>query len=86
MTKWQPIEWAPIFEDRPIRQLIVVEGQKHHSGASWFRRYVADAYISRNDPFGYRREDLDRAQRDGDMDYIEKITFWMPFILPEQPK
>jgi hypothetical protein len=70
------------FDNRPMRQFIVVDGWKEHSGVLWHRRYADLAYIRRDDQpdsmLGYRREDMERIMRDGDMDGIEAVVGWRP--------
>lgn len=86
---WQPIEDQPEWDHRPIRQIIRAEGFKEHSGSCWHRVWVDVAYIERDAPLGYRASDLERIRKDGDMDFIERITHWKPAIfgrLPNAPE
>lgn len=75
------------FDQRPGRQFILVEGFKAHSGVLWNRVWADVAYIRREDRpdsfLGYRREDMDRIRRDGDMDGVEKILGWLPASFPD---
>ena len=76
----RPIEELPDWDHRPIRQFIRVEGAKEHSGESWHRVWFDVAYIERDAPFGYRQSDMERARKDGGMDYIERVTHWAPAV------
>lgn len=89
MNPWQPISTLPEFDKQPGRQFILVEGFKQHSGALWARKWADVAFIRRSDQpdsiLGYRREDMDRIRRDGDMDCIERVTHWAPAKFPIFP-
>lgn len=84
MTAWRTDELP--FEKRPSRQFILVEGWKEHSGQLWNRLYADVAFIRRDDQpdslLGYRREDIERILRDGDMDGIQKVLGWLPASFP----
>ncbi len=86
---WQKIEDQPEYERRPHRQFIIVEGWKAHSGVTWARAAWGIASIRREDDpecmMGYYRVDVERIRRDGDMDGVNCIRFWMPAILVPFP-
>lgn len=82
---WLPMSALPDWDSRPPRHLIVLEGVKEHSGMSWRRPYAGEARISKNEPWGYRHEDIARLKRDGDMDYVERVLCWMPLRMPDIP-
>jgi hypothetical protein len=74
------------FDRRPSRQFILVEGFKEHSGGLWRRLWADVAFIRRDDQpdslLEYRREDIERIMRDGDMDCAEAIVGWLPAVFP----
>lgn len=83
---WLPMSALPDWDSRPPCHLIVLEGVKEHSGMSWRRPYAGEARISKNEPWGYRHEDIARLKRDGDMDYVERVLCWMPLRMPDIPE
>lgn len=84
---WKPISERPEFGKQPIRQFVLLEGSRFHSGAYWARRYWGEAYImlpgQDAEWLQYRRADIERLARDGDMDPESvEVTYWMPAICP----
>lgn len=78
-------EWD--WDHRPGRMLILVEGWKSHSGAMWNRVWCDIAQIDPAGPHGFRREDIERIRRDGDMDGTERVLAWMSLRdLPPFPR
>lgn len=81
-ANWKPTSELPPWDQRPGRHFIRVEGWKQHSGSCWHRLHFDVAWIRRDDlpdsVLGYRREDMDRIMRDGDMDGIDAVTHWAP--------
>jgi len=74
----------PPFDLWPIYQFVLLEGFQEHSGHTWHRQWAGTATIS-NGPgnrFGYRGEDIDRIQRDGDMICVTKVLGWVPATWP----
>lgn len=84
---WKPVAELPDWDHRPTRQFVHVEGWRAHSGVTWRRQYAGDALIDKDGPQGYRREDIERLMRDGDMDDGE-VTFWAPYAVtwPADPR
>lgn len=86
---WLTSAELPPFDERPGRHFVRVEGWKEHSGTLWPRVWFDVAFIRREDQpdgvRGYRRSDMDRIMRDGDMDVIEAVTHWAPasFAFPD---
>ena len=74
---WKPISEYPEPSFRPGRQFVMLEGTKEHSGLPWKRQYIGDARVG-DGPQGYRKADIDRLLKDGDMDCGE-VKFWAPF-------
>lgn len=74
----------PPFMSRPIYQFVLLEGYEEHSGRTWHRLFAGTATISAEpgNRWGYRREDIDRIQRDGGMDVVERIKGWVPASFP----
>lgn len=74
------------FEHRPSRQFVLIEGFRSHSGQLWQRMWADVAFIRRDDQpdsmFGYRREDMERMMRDGDIECIERVVGWLPASFP----
>jgi hypothetical protein len=85
MKQWLPMSERPDFMHQPGRQFIFAVGWKQHSGGVWDRRGWGLAWIRPADPFGYRREDIERLMVEQDMDGIEDVTHWMPAVLPPVP-
>ena len=82
--KWKPVAELPDWDQRRPRQLIFVEGSCSHSGVNWRRQHVTEAWTDKEGPQGYRREDIERAERDGDMDPgTGLVTHWMPWAFLE---
>jgi hypothetical protein len=79
---WLTSAELPPFDKRPARHFIRVEGWKEHSDGLWHRVWFDVAFICREDQpdsmLGYRRSDMERIMRDGDMDCIEVVTHWAP--------
>lgn len=75
------------FEDRPTRQFVLVEGFCEHGGRLWNRTWCDLATIRPDDHpdsvLGYRREDMERIMRDGDIDCIESVLGWLPASFPQ---
>lgn len=87
---WVPISEQPADDQRPGRQFIIVEGSSDHSGLSWHRMHIGDAYIRKpgtdGEMLGYRKEDILRICKDGDMDpFTAMVTYWMPAAFPHHP-
>lgn len=81
---WRDISTAPVFEDRPFRQLIVVEGTflQLDTGARFRRRHAGEATAHKFGPHGYRADDIERLRIAGGMDAVERVTHWRPMIAP----
>jgi hypothetical protein len=86
MTAWNHPDDMPPFEHCPHRLFILVEGFKEHSGSLWNRLWADTAFIRPEDApdgmLGYRRADIERIERDGDMDCAERIVGWLPAVFP----
>jgi hypothetical protein len=83
-------EWrtdSPPFGKRPIWQYVWVQGEKYHSGTTWFRQGWGTAAIRINDAEdgfqGFRRSDIERICLDNDM-AIEsaEVVGWLPMMPP----
>jgi hypothetical protein len=81
--EWQAADTLPDVMSRPGRCFIRVEGWKRHSDAVWHRVWCDLVNTSSETLWGFRWADMDRIQRDGDMDYIESITHWAPAAFPD---
>lgn len=83
---WLPISERPEFMHCPARQFIRVEGWRTHSGNTWMRTYHGVAFArpegALDEMHGYRREDIERIMKEGDMDGVDEITHWMPARFP----
>ena len=84
--EWMLGETLPEVMSRPGRCFIRIEGAKEHSGARWHRTWTDLVNTSSETHWGFRHADMARIMRDGDMDYIERITHWMPAALPPIPE
>jgi len=89
--RWEDVPgWIPADSNRqPIRQLVMIEGTKFHSGEHWPRRYTGEAYTRKSGPLGLREKDFYRLCEDGDIDPgTAKIIYWVPYrdILPQPPE
>lgn len=80
--RWMPANTLPDVMNRPGRCFIRVEGAKDHSGAKWHRVWTDLVHTTSETDWGFRRKDMIRIMQDGDMDYIERITHWMPAAFP----
>ena|ERR1700687_3546877 len=86
--RWQPISERPDFMEQPGRQFIRVEGWSNHTGGNitWHRTWSGIAWIRPQghpeEMHGYRREDIRRIMKEGDMDGIDEVTHWMPVRFP----
>jgi len=86
--RWLPMSEQPEFMHRPHRQFIRVEGWSNHTGdwIVWHRTYCGVAFIRPDghpeELHGYRREDIERIMKEGDMDGVDEVTHWMPAIFP----
>lgn len=80
---WEPLANRPEWDRQPIRQFILLEGQRMHSDLIWRRVICGTASVDRDGPFGYRAEDIERLCRDGDMEPLTAaVTHWMPATYP----
>jgi hypothetical protein len=78
---------SPPFGKRPIWQYIWVQGEKYHSGTTWFRQGWGTAAIRTNDAEdgfqGYRRSDIERICRDNDIEPCSAdVVGWLPMTPP----
>lgn len=80
--EWQAGNTLPDVMERPGRCFIRIEGAKQHSGALWHRSWTDLVHTTSETHWGFRRADMERMIKDGDMDYIERITHWMPAAFP----
>lgn len=80
--EWQPSDTLPDLMERPGRCFIRVEGWAEHSGVMWHRVWCDLVHTSSETHWGFRRSDMDRIKRDGDMVGIDRITHWMPAAFP----
>lgn len=76
------------FDQRPIYQFVLIEGYQEHSGKTWHRLFAGTAMIdgTPDNRWGYRRSDIDRIQRDGDMIVVERVLGWVPASYPNFTK
>jgi hypothetical protein len=81
--EWQPVETLPDTMNRPGRCFIRVEGYQEHSGVCWARVWCDLVHTNSETGWGFRRADMDRIMRDGDMIVLERITHWMPAAFPQ---
>lgn len=81
---WKPYDQDLPFDKRPGRQFVHIDGFCEHSGVKWRRRIIGIAYLNNGGPQGYRREDIERLMREGDMEE-GRVTFWAPAIFTWPP-
>jgi hypothetical protein len=87
---WQPISERPEIDAQPGRQFIIVEGWLDHSGVSWARMFMGEAWIRKpggdDEMLQYRKSDILRICKDGDIDpSTARVTYWMPGKYPDYP-
>lgn len=86
-NQWLPISERPELDQQPGRQFIRLEGSREHSGHTWARVWCGEAFIrkpgSEDEMHQYRRDDILRLCKDGDMDAVTAVvTHWMPATFP----
>lgn len=84
LSQWLPGETLPSPERRPGRCFIRVEGWSAHDGGphTWERVHCGMASTSSETHWGFRKSDIYKIMKDGDMDGIDAITHWMPATFP----
>lgn len=84
---WRPIAERPEFDAQPIQQFVIIEGERDHSGLTWYRRAIGTAWISKSGPQGYSSKCFIRLCEEGDMDpRAALVTHWAPAIFPKLPE
>src|SRR6185437_10317872 len=71
-VEWFPAETLSDVMERPARCFIRAEGYTEHSGSRWARVWCDLVHTNADTGWGFRRADMDRMMRDGDMSVIER--------------
>lgn len=82
---WRPFSERPDAMNMPGRQVIFVEGWKEHSGTIWHRCGWGVVGADATGPHGYSRRSIGALMESLDMDGIDRVTHWMPAVLPPPP-
>ncbi len=82
---WRPFSERPDAMNMPGRQVIFVEGWKEHSGTIWLRCGWGVVGADATGPHGYSRRSIGALMESLDMDGIDRVTHWMPAVLPPPP-
>jgi len=86
-----PSAWRtdmPDFGSTPIWQYVWLQGEKYHSGMTWFRQGWGTAAIrvghAVDNYRGYRKADIERICADNDIDFALQpaIVGWLPMTPP----
>lgn len=74
---WEPVADLPPPGERPGTALVIVEGERQHSGMEtrWHRMQMGTA---RTDNDGFLADDIRAIEERGDMDeHSGRVTYWM---------
>jgi len=81
--EWKPIEQLPPAGERFGKYWVIVEGERNHSGSTWYRQ---SAGVARTQNSGFYETDIANIAEDGDMDaYGYIVTHFMEINNPPFP-